>query len=117
MYWLALRRTFADRARADRLRVDFTKRTADNGGPVASFLMSPLGDYDFWAEVEGIDVPTLVVHGTEDLLPQSVPEALVAGIAGAELALIPDAGHFPFLEQPDAFRTEVGSFLSRIRSR
>jgi pimeloyl-ACP methyl ester carboxylesterase len=35
------------------------------------------------------------------------------GIPGSELAVIPDAGHMSFVEEPDAYLAAVRGFLRR----
>lgn len=58
-----------------------------------------------------IDVPTLVLWGDDDRRsPMSVAEALHAAIPGAELAIIPNAGHLSNMEQPAAFNSHVRHF-------
>ncbi len=65
-----------------------------------------------------IDVPTLVLVGDEDTLtPPSAAEALVAGIRGAKLVVLPGAGHLSNLETPDAFNAAVLDFLDGIGSK
>jgi pimeloyl-ACP methyl ester carboxylesterase len=60
-----------------------------------------------------IRVPTLVIHGEQDAsIPMSVAEAIVAGIAGARLVAIPDAGHSTPLEAPDAVNTALAGFFA-----
>jgi 3-oxoadipate enol-lactonase len=57
------------------------------------------------ATVTSISAPTLVVHGTEDvLIPPANGERLAAAIPGAELALWPDAAHLYFNDEPEADR-------------
>ncbi len=62
-------------------------------------------------EVEGLDVPALCVVGSDDDLipPEAVRE--VAALLGAKLVEIPDAGHSPYFEQPDAWNKAVLEFL------
>jgi pimeloyl-ACP methyl ester carboxylesterase len=36
------------------------------------------------------------------------------GIAGSELAVVPEAGHMSFVEQPDAYFGQVKQFLRRL---
>jgi pimeloyl-ACP methyl ester carboxylesterase len=56
--------------------------------------------------------PTLVIVGADDALPPpAVAEALRDGIAGAQLVVIPDAGHMSNLEQPVPFALALWSFL------
>jgi pimeloyl-ACP methyl ester carboxylesterase len=58
-----------------------------------------------------VTCPTLVVSGDHDLLiPAKRTEALAAGIPGARHVAL-RAGHFPMLEQPDAFSEALTAFL------
>jgi pimeloyl-ACP methyl ester carboxylesterase len=57
-------------------------------------------------------VPTLVLIGDCDwLTPPSASRALAAAIPGAELEVIPEAGHFVFGEQPERFTRAAHRFL------
>jgi len=59
-----------------------------------------------------IACPTLVIVGGDDALtPPSAAETLRDGIAGAQLVVLPDAGHMSNLEQPVAFALALWSFL------
>jgi 3-oxoadipate enol-lactonase len=61
-----------------------------------------------------IRVPTLVVCGEEDVLtPPAESEALVAGIRGSTLEIVPRAGHLANVEAPDVFNRVVDAFLRR----
>ena len=53
-----------------------------------------------------------MVAGDRDFVaPPLAAQAIADGIAGAELVVLPGAGHFVFVEAPDAFREAVLSFL------
>lgn len=59
-----------------------------------------------------ITCPTLVVVGEHDsLTPPAVAQAYASRIPGAQVAVIPLAGHLSNLEQPDAFLEAVRPFL------
>jgi len=59
-------------------------------------------------------VPTLIVWGGKDrLIPVSEGERLAARIPGARLVVLPDAGHLPQRELPEAFARVVAGFVSR----
>ena len=59
-----------------------------------------------------IHCPTLVVVGEEDAItPPAVSEEMQRGIAGAELVVIPGAGHMSNMEQPAAFNAALARFL------
>ncbi len=50
-----------------------------------------------------IRCPTLVLTGDQDvLLPHHLSEEMAQGIAGAKLVTIPECGHMPQFERPDA---------------
>jgi pimeloyl-ACP methyl ester carboxylesterase len=58
-----------------------------------------------------IMAPTLVLWGEEDRRsPLHIAEQLHGAIPGAELAIIPNAGHVSNMEQPDAFNAHVRRF-------
>jgi pimeloyl-ACP methyl ester carboxylesterase len=60
-----------------------------------------------------ITAPTLVVAGSVDrFTPRAHPEAYVAGIAGARLAVIEGAGHMVPMERPDEFTAVVREFIA-----
>ena len=58
-----------------------------------------------------IQVPTLLLWGDRDRRsPVHVAEQLRAAIPGAELAIIPEAGHLSNMEQPEVFNVHVRRF-------
>jgi len=68
--------------------------------------------YDWRDSIRALHVPTLVIHGEQDLLPVRVAEALVDVLPDARLMLVPDAGHMPFWEAPERFFPLVERFLA-----
>ena len=61
-----------------------------------------------------VSAPTLVVAGEKDrLLPRAHPEAYAAGIPGARLEVLEEAGHMAPLERPVEFAALVRDFLGR----
>ena len=67
--------------------------------------------YDWRHTLRDVAVPTLVVHGAADALPLAEAEATAAFLPHARLVPIPEAGHNPFWEAPDAFFPVVDGFL------
>lgn len=60
-----------------------------------------------------IDVPTLIVVGSEDALtPVAEAEGLYGGIRGARLRTIDSAGHLSNLEQPEDFNAALIDFIA-----
>jgi len=62
---------------------------------------------------KSVKVPTLVVVGAEDrLTPPAMAKSIAEAIPGAQLAVIPAAGHLSNIEQPAAFNEVVLDFLA-----
>lgn len=62
-----------------------------------------------------IDVPTLVVAGSEDeLIPPSVAKEMTAAIPSAAVTVISGAGHIPSLEAPTAVSRVIAEFLEAV---
>jgi pimeloyl-ACP methyl ester carboxylesterase len=67
------------------------------------------------ADLAMLRQPVLVLGGDADrLAPREQMRALAAAIPGATLHLFPGVGHLVNLEAPDAFRTAVTAFWSRV---
>jgi proline iminopeptidase len=109
------RASFADPSLSTQLDVHEDQRTSHNMVPVAMLVMGPLGpNFDLWPEVATIRVPTLIVHGAEDLVPLEMPRELAQKIPGAQLAIIESAGHFPYIEKPAETFAAINQFLNRV---
>jgi pimeloyl-ACP methyl ester carboxylesterase len=67
--------------------------------------------YDRRPILSALSTPALVFHGTEDALASWVGEELATVVPRARLTLIPDSGHTPFWDAPEAFFRAVESFL------
>ncbi len=61
-----------------------------------------------------VDVPVLVVVGADDKPFLGAADYVTAKISGAELVVIPDAGHSCNLDQPELFNARVAEFLSQM---
>lgn len=60
-----------------------------------------------------IQAPTLLIYGAEDkAIPPGHAEAIQQGIQGSRLVRLPECGHYPSLEQAEAYTREVKLFLS-----
>jgi 3-oxoadipate enol-lactonase len=67
------------------------------------------------ADLHHITAPTLVMVGEEDMLkPRKYSEIIASEIPGAQLVVVPFAGHALCLEKPVVFNTQVLGFLAQI---
>ncbi|MGH9139384.1 MAG: alpha/beta fold hydrolase [Acidimicrobiales bacterium] len=70
---------------------------------------------DYTPTTSQIDVPTVVVHGTDDrAIPVGFGRRLAALIPGAELSVLDDCGHAAPLEQPAAVSKALRSLIGRV---
>ena len=86
---------------------------------VQQSVWDSLGDFDLVTDgrLASIRVPTLIVHGRQDPIPLASSEAAAGAIgADAQLVVLDNCGHVPYVEQPDALFTAIDSFLSRAPS-
>ena len=69
---------------------------------------------DYWDEWRALEVPTLLVRGQEGELSPTEAAAMVAAVPVAHFVSIPGAGHDVHLDAPEAWRSAVEPFLSRL---
>jgi pimeloyl-ACP methyl ester carboxylesterase len=69
------------------------------------------GTNDFSARLKEISVPTLIVHGADDMIPVSLADYLHKNIKGSKLEIILDAGHMVMMEKPEEFNNAVMKFI------
>jgi proline iminopeptidase len=86
---------FADPARAS----DLTPFRVT--GRVQQSIWESLGEFDLTADLADVRCPALVVHGREDPIPLESSESIAKSL-GAELVVLDDCGHVPYVEQPVA---------------
>jgi 3-oxoadipate enol-lactonase len=78
----------------------------------AEQLMLAFAKIDFTPELKKITAPTLVLVGELDILKsRKYAEIIASEIPGAELLIIPHAGHAVCLEKPAAFNSAVVGFV------
>lgn len=61
-----------------------------------------------------LDLPTLVIVGEQDTPFLAPSEDIAAAMPAAELVVVPEAGHAPQFEHPEAWRAAVLGFLERL---
>jgi 3-oxoadipate enol-lactonase len=71
--------------------------------------------FDSWEELVRIEVPTLVITGSEDILvPPENSSILAERIPGAQLRIVEGGGHQFLLEKADDFNRAVLEFLNSL---
>jgi pimeloyl-ACP methyl ester carboxylesterase len=65
-------------------------------------------------ELRTITTPFLIMAGAdEEIIAEAHTRYLAVTIPGAELALLPNCGHFGFMQEPEAFNARMLAFLQK----
>ena len=98
---------FHDPARVSELGLDSVRF-----GPETQAVWDSLEGFDLRPRLSEIQVPTLVIAGASDLYvtPERAQETADA-LPHGKLLVIENSGHYPFIEQPEAFLSGVQHFL------
>jgi proline iminopeptidase len=70
--------------------------------------------YDLRPTLDGVSAPVLVIHGTDDLQSEAASRLYADAYPNAVFTVIPEAGHFPFEQQPETFAEAVSDFLNDL---
>jgi proline iminopeptidase len=66
--------------------------------------------FDLTTQLEKIIAPTLIIYGDKEPASEISAPVYKSGIADSKLVIIPNSGHFPFIEQPERFNNAVNLF-------
>jgi len=114
---LAWHPDFADRDRARELAAALDQPVAVSYEANAALggELKTLAEADTAARCRAVDVPALIVHGSEDPRPVwACVDSLAGALPRAEVAAIAGAGHLPWVEAPDEFGRVFRGFLARV---
>lgn len=78
-----------------------------------SEVWDSLGAFDLRPDLGRLALPALVLHGDDDPIPWQSARELAGGLHAA-FHLVPDCGHVPYVEAPEAFRRVMDEFLPRL---
>ncbi len=70
--------------------------------------------HDYTEAFKDIDIPTLIIHGSNDIMPLEATKVYADLIQNSRLEIIEDAGHFSFYAQPERFGKIVKEFLDSL---
>lgn len=110
---LSFRKQFYNTDYADSLNLyvpdDYMSRSRLFGN-----LMPDITEYDLTKELGQMSVPTLILYGSSEPAADLSGPVLNKLITNSEYVIIEESGHFPFIEQPVRFKTNVLNFLESI---
>ena len=103
--WIAANQAALDAARVRYATLDFDALLQ---------LLRCFSQLNITQDLHAISAPAMVIVGEQDILkPRKYAEIIAREIPGAELAVIPYAGHAACWEQPGVFNALVLGFLAR----
>jgi pimeloyl-ACP methyl ester carboxylesterase len=80
----------------------------------AAMLEQLLDQSDRIVHLAGLDVPALVLVGEQDEPFLAPSQAMAAALPAGRLTVVPDEGHSPQFENPEAWRGAVLEFLASL---
>jgi proline iminopeptidase len=114
-YWETyLSRIFYDPANISQFHSEyytFPNELPENVNFLFMGILQSIGKWDWRDKVKSLDVPVLTVHGDHDTIPMEGARTWVYSLPNARLLVIPNAGHLPFVEDPELFYPSVDAFL------
>lgn len=98
----------------ENLRVAWTKEGVLTAGAIGNQLWHETYEspgYDLLPALTRVRIPALVLHGDYDFVPVACATHIAKAIPGARLVVLPECGHFSYIERPDAVRTALHEFF------
>lgn len=99
-----------------RLYLGWTKETVLTARATTGRLWEETAEspeYNLLPQITRLRIPTLVLHGDYDFVPVACAAHIAEAIPDARLVVLPDCGHFSYLERPDAVREALTEFFAK----
>ena len=78
---------------------------------VSADWMNYTADSKFQQSVYNLSMPVLFLHGACDPRPSHFIETLAAKLRRSTFVLIPESGHYPWVEKPDEVKVSIRKFI------
>ena len=108
--------TFRRQDDLERLNLKWTRKDIKAGREIEARLAQGLiwsEGYTLLPALSAIRAPTLVIQGDFDFVPMEAAEHIAQAIPGARLAVLPDSGHFSYIDAPDLVRHAMDRFFEK----
>lgn len=104
--------TFSDTLALSRLELNLNNNFLKGNQMLQHF--TGLESYDYYTSIKALDMPVLVIRGDNDIYLEKADDQMVSSFAKASLVNMP-VGHFPFVEDSEAFIETIHKFLKDAR--
>lgn len=106
-----------DPEKSQKLNLNFNGASAQSGFKVMEEMSKTSWlhpSIDVIPKLKDIKVPTLILHGKQDIVPLWTAEDIKNAISDSDLVILDHCGHFPFIEQPTLFFETITLFLNKL---
>lgn len=116
---LIFEKYFANPKDVNKINLEFTNQSALNGFKVSAILQRNYLDtpYNLLPELSKLDIPTLIIHGSYDLVPVETAKEIKNAIPNAQILILNHSGHFVYIEQPKEFLSAIETFLAKYQKK
>ena len=111
---------FKNPSNVQKLTLDMSKESAIGGFNVLSLMLKTTyftPDCNLIPALRKLNVPTLIIHGNQDIIPVDTAKTIQKAIPGSKVVYLNDCGHFPYIETPNEFFSSIRSFLSKVEEK
>ncbi|KAA3617185.1 MAG: alpha/beta fold hydrolase [Calditrichaeota bacterium] len=102
---------FDEPSNLQKLNLTISKNTAKNIFKINGLMLKELVAYNIQNKLQNLKIPSLVIHGENDLITLESSKKILQSLVNARLEIIKNCGHFPAIEQPEQFSKIVSTFL------
>ena len=102
---------FHNQELVNELTLNFSERTAGNFIPIYTLMSKYFTDYDLSQQLSELQNKIFLIHGDDDVIPLLYIEELNSILPNAELVILKDCGHFPFVENKTDLIKNCNNFL------
>ena len=99
-----------------RLNLKWSRKDIKSGRAIEARLAQGLiwsEGYSLLPRLAAVRAPALILHGDFDFIPIECAEHIAQAIPGARLAVLPDSGHFSYIDAPDQVRHALDRFFAQ----
>lgn len=112
-YRLIFSTYFFESKKVELLPLEFEASSALSGFEVSNIFTELIFSkgVNLLPQLKELAVPTLVIHGDSDPAPVWTAEEIASAIPNAELFIISQCGHFPYIEHPEELLPKLDNFI------
>lgn len=99
---------------AEQLSLTMSAASAKSGARVREVMSKTSWlrpDLNLLPQLKKLNVPTLILHGQQDVIPLWTAKEIQAAIPDAKIITLKKCGHFPYIETPDEMFSQISNFL------